>query len=85
MKKTETDIYKEYLEYNHKRPFLFGKEQHWRTHYEGYEVGHQDVVTETNDSWYKELGIDLKNFPINVDEQFSIMKKALQEYYIKNK
>ena len=81
MKKTEKEIYNEYLKYNHRRPFLFGKESHWRTHYEGYEVGYEDGVEETQESWYKELGMDLEKFPVNVEEQFNVMKKALQEYY----
>jgi len=85
MEKTEKEIYKEYLEFNHKRPLIFGKEQHWRAHYEGYEMGHHDGVTETNNSWYKELGMDTKNFPTNTDEQFAVMKKALREYYEKQK
>ena len=83
MKKTEKEIYNEYLKYNHRRPLIFGKEEHWRTHYEGYEMGHEDGINETNNSWYKELGMDLEKFPINVDEQFDVMKKALQEYYTK--
>jgi len=83
MKKTEKDIYKEYLKYNHRRPTFLGKENHWRTHYEGYEVGHEDGVAETTDSWHKELGMNLDKFPINVDQQFKVMKKALQEYYKK--
>lgn len=81
MKKTEKEIYNEYLKYDFRRPFLFGKESHWRAHYEGYEVGYEDGVEETQESWYKELGMDLEKFPVNVDEQFNVMKKALREYY----
>lgn len=81
MKKTEKEIYNEYLKYNYRRPFLFGKESHWRTPYEGYEVGYEDGVEETQESWYRELGMDLEKFPVDIEEQFSVMKEALQKYY----
>lgn len=79
--KKETEIYAEYIKYNPNKPMLIGKENHWKTYYEGYEMGYQDAIEERDQSWHKELGIDLEKFPLEVNEQFSVMRKALQEYY----
>ena len=79
--KEEKDIYEQYLKYSTNKPFLFGKEEHWKVYYEGYEMGYRDVAEESLNSLIKTLGIEVNKFPTNVDEQFDVMKKALQKYY----
>ncbi|HBB38190.1 MAG: hypothetical protein UV82_C0007G0056 [Candidatus Magasanikbacteria bacterium GW2011_GWD2_43_18] len=79
--KEEQKIYQDYLKYNPKKPLLFGKQEHWENFLDGYEVGYQAAVEESQASLEKELGFDLKNFPFSVDEQFAVMRKALQDYY----
>ncbi len=44
--KEENEIYKDYIKYNFNRPWFFGKEEHWKTYYEGYEMGYQDALRE---------------------------------------
>jgi hypothetical protein len=83
--KSENEIRKDYTKYNHNRPWLFGKEEHWKTYFEGYEMGYQDAAEESLNSLIKEVGMDLHNFPTNVDEQFKVMKSALQNYYADKK
>lgn len=79
--KNEKEIYEEYVKYCHSKPLFFGKEEHWKNYCEGYEMGYRAAAEESLNSMNKELGIDLKNFPTNVDEQFKVMKEALQKYY----
>lgn len=82
--KEENEVYKEYIKYNPNKPLLFGKEEHWKTYYEGYEMGYRDAAEESLNSLVKTVGMNLKKFPTNVDEQFDVMKKALQKYYEEN-
>ena len=79
--KEEKKIYEEYIKYNFNRPWFFGKEEHWKNYYEGYEMGYRDASEDSLNSMIKEFGMDLNNFPTNVDEQFKVMKEALQKYY----
>ncbi len=79
--KDENEIHKDYIKHNFNRPWFFGKEEHWRTYFEGYEMGYREAAEESLNSLTKELGMDLHNFPTKVDEQFTVMKKALQQYY----
>lgn len=79
--KKENEIYEQYIKYNFNRPWFFGKEEHWKTYYEGYEMGYQDAAEESLNSLIKTVGMDLNKFPTDVDEQFDVMKKALQKYY----
>lgn len=79
--KKENEIHEQYIKYSVNKPLFFGKEEHWKAYYEGYEVGYRDAAEESLDSLIKKLGIDLQKFPTQVDEQFNVMKKALQKYY----
>lgn len=78
--KTEDEIYQEYKRF-YLGPWLFGRNAHWKGYFEGYEMGYQDAIEECQKSLIKDLGIDLENFPTEVDEQFEVIKKALTEYY----
>ncbi len=81
----EEDIYKEYVKYNFNRPWFFGKEEHWKTYYEGYEMGWQKAQDESVSYFREKLGLNLYNFPAELEEQYEIMKKALQKYYEEKK
>lgn len=83
--KEEQEIYQDYLKYNPKKPWLFGTQEHWENFFDGYEVGYQDAVAESQASLEKELGMDFENFPLDVDKHFAVMRKALQEYYKRKK
>jgi len=79
--KKENDIYNEYIKYNPNKPMFIGKEYHWKTFYEGYEAGHQDAIEERDEAWSKELGLDVENFPLLIDEAYDVIKQALKDFY----
>ena len=79
--KKEDEIYAEYNKYSTSKPLFFGKDDHWKSYYEGYEMGYQDAAKESLESFTKEVDMDPENFPTEVDEQFDVMKKALKKYY----
>src|SRR5436853_162364 len=81
----ENEIYKQYIKYSVSKPLLFGKEQHWKAYFEGYEMGYRDAAEDSLKSLITSVGMDLQKFPTNVDEQFEVMKKALQKYYEEKK
>lgn len=79
--KNKQKIHKDYLQYCTSRPTLFGKDQHWNAYFEGYEMGYQDASEESLNSFIKEMGMDLKDFPTDIDKQFEVMRDALLSYY----
>lgn len=79
--KSEQELFQEYLKFNPRRPLFFGKQEHWENFLDGYECGYEDAVEECHENWGKELGMDVENFPVDIDEQFEVVREALQQYY----
>lgn len=79
--KDREKIYADYLKYYKGKIPFFLRETHWKIYYDAYKFGYEEAIEENKKNWYKTLGIDLSKYPLDVDKQFEVMRKALQNYY----